>query len=247
MRIRKDLLKLEKKELQDLNDGFEALVAHEGFGGYQHIAGVYGKPGQPYRPTTPELFLPWHRAYLMAFERMLGRVWPGLALAYWDWTAEATCVRGIPGRLRKVAYSDQDQGVWLNQFCRAPIDCIDHEYFTERAPGRPADVRPLIEKVREASSQTLFEDFAGMMAEASRGFRAWVGGHLKDDDYAAYDPLFWFHHASLDRIWARWQKAHPHAPIPAALLDTTLEPFKVQVRDILNLDRLAYAYDDAVS
>jgi len=243
MRVRKNLLKLDKSELQALNDGFEALVAVEGFGGYQHIAGVYGKPGQPYRPTTPYLFLPWHRAYLLAFERVLNRLWPQLSLAYWDWTEPSSSIKGIPGRLRKVAYSDKDQGVWLNQFCRAPIDCIGHEYLTERRPGKAADLRPLVEKVKEALSQLRFEDFDSLMEEASDGFRAWVGGHMNDNDYAAYDPIFWFHHANIDRIWAQWQQAHPEVAVPESLLDVTLEPFAVKVGQVLDLERLAYAYE----
>ena len=23
------------------------------------------------------------------------------------------------------------------------------------------------------------------------------------------DPLFWLHHATIDRLWAKWQKQHP--------------------------------------
>jgi tyrosinase len=242
MRIRKNLLKLDKRELQALNDGFEALVAVEGFGGYQHIAGVYGKPGQAYRPPA-HLFLPWHRAYLLSFERVLERLWPGVNLAYWDWTEPVASIKGIPGRLRKVAYADKDQGVWLNQFCRAPIDCIGHEYLTERHPGKAADLKPLAEKVQQALAQNSFADFNSLMEEASDGFRGWVGGHMNDNDYAAYDPMFWFHHANVDRIWWQWQQAQPEATVPESLLDAVLEPFAVKVRDVLSADRLGYAYE----
>jgi tyrosinase len=242
-RIRKALLNLEKKELQALNDGFEALVAVEGFGGYQQIAGVYGKPGSSYRPTAPHLFLPWHRAYLLSFENMLNRVWPGLALSYWDWTQESNYVQGIPGRLKKVAYSDQDQGVWLNQFYRAPIDCLGHERFTERDPGDAAQLKTLAAKVQDALSQSAFEDFGGLMEEVSQEFRAWVGGHQASDDYAAYDPLFWFHHANIDRLWAHWQRTHGEATMPQAVLDSVLEPFAVKASSVLNLDHLGYVYD----
>lgn len=242
MRIRKNLLKLDKTELQGLNDGFEAMVAVEGFGGYQHIAGVYGKPGQPHRPPT-ELFLPWHRAYLLSFERVLARLWPGVNPAYWDWTEPAASIKGIPGRLRKVAYADKDQGVWLNQFCRAPIDCIGHEFLTERNPGKADDLKPLTQKVQQAFEQKRFEDFNRLMEEASDGFRAWVGGHMSDNDYAAYDPIFWFHLANVDRIWSLWQQAQPEATLPESLLDATLDPFAIKVREVLNVERLGYAYE----
>lgn len=243
-RIRKELLILDKSELQVLNDGFEALVAVEGPGGYQQIAGVYGKPGTAGRPTEPLLFLPWHRAYLLAFDQALDRATPGCCIAYWDLTNEWTIHRGIPNRLRSVAYSDNNQGIWLNALSRAPIDCIGHQYYTERSPGQPADLRPLVDKVVATSSYPLFEDFSRTLEEASREFRAWAGGHLNDDDYAAYDPLFWFHHANLDRLWARWQESHSAATLPESLLDTPLEPFAVKVRDVLDINRLGYSYQE---
>ena len=35
----------------------------------------------------------------------------------------------------------------------------------------------------------------------------WVGGNLSSSS-SPNDPLFWLHHANLDRIWAEWQDAH---------------------------------------
>lgn len=25
-------------------------------------------------------------------------------------------------------------------------------------------------------------------------------------EYAAFDPIFWVHHANVDRLWASWQR-----------------------------------------
>lgn len=31
------------------------------------------------------------------------------------------------------------------------------------------------------------------------------------------DPVFWLHHAFIDKLWADWQKRHPRSPyLPAA-------------------------------
>jgi tyrosinase len=98
--------------------------------------------------------------------------------------------------------------------------------------------------VKDACLQTRFEDFSDGLEQASREFRAWVGGHIKDDDFAAYDPLFWFHHANLDRIWANWQQAHPNS-FPEQLSNVTMEPFAVKLGAIVNCDRLGYIYGDA--
>ncbi|KAF2259452.1 Di-copper centre-containing protein, partial [Lojkania enalia] len=36
-----------------------------------------------------------------------------------------------------------------------------------------------------------------------------VGGHLSKLDVAAFDPLFWLHHANVDRLLAIWQALNP--------------------------------------
>ena len=58
---------------------------------------------------------------------------------------------------------------------------------------------------------------------------------------AAYDPIFWAHHAMIDRLWYLWQLATPAGP-PAEILDRALPPFPMTVRDTLDLSRLGYGY-----
>jgi hypothetical protein len=35
------------------------------------------------------------------------------------------------------------------------------------------------------------------------------GSHLSTTEFAAFDPLFWLHHANLDRLFAFWQVLNP--------------------------------------
>ena len=58
---------------------------------------------------------------------------------------------------------------------------------------------------------------------------------------AAYDPLFWSHHAMLDRLWYLWQMSTRGA-LPASVLDRALPPFPMTVRDTLDISRLGYGY-----
>ena len=64
---------------------------------------------------------------------------------------------------------------------------------------------------------------------------------------AAYDPIFWAHHAMIDRLWYLWQLANPGANPDARLLDTALEPFAMTVRQTLDIATLGYDYAVAVS
>src|SRR5207237_349537 len=69
----------------------------------------------------------------------------------------------------------------------------------------------------------------------------WVGGEMGRIDWAAYDPIFWAHHANIDRLWARWQLTH--SPIfPRSYLDRALPPFPMTVRQTLDVSGLGYDY-----
>jgi hypothetical protein len=81
-KIRKDLLTLNRREQQALNDGFEALVAvTEAPWSYWRVAGLYDEALASGWNADPLLFLPWHRAYLLAFERALAQAAPGCTQA----------------------------------------------------------------------------------------------------------------------------------------------------------------------
>ncbi|ESZ89927.1 hypothetical protein SBOR_9689 [Sclerotinia borealis F-4128] len=36
-------------------------------------------------------------------------------------------------------------------------------------------------------------------------------GHMSQLSYAGFDPVFWLHHANVDRLFAMWQAVHPDA------------------------------------
>lgn len=47
------------------------------------------------------------------------------------------------------------------------------------------------------------------------------GSQLSTTEFAAFDPVFWLHHANLDRIFALWQTLHSQATIFSKTSDST--------------------------
>jgi hypothetical protein len=42
---------------------------------------------------------------------------------------------------------------------------------------------------------------------------------------AGFDPIFYLHHANVDRLWAAWQASHPTVALPAPEVSFQLQPF----------------------
>ncbi|TLD26588.1 hypothetical protein PspLS_04810 [Pyricularia sp. CBS 133598] len=53
---------------------------------------------------------------------------------------------------------------------------------------------------------------------------AGLGGHMTYIPFSSFDPIFWLHHANLDRLFALWQVVHPDVwiePQPASMASYT--------------------------
>ncbi|XWS62777.1 hypothetical protein CRYUN_Cryun06bG0039900 [Craigia yunnanensis] len=88
----------------------------------------------------------------------------------------------------------------------------------------------------------------------------WVGSSLNPgrEDMgkfysAARDPIFYAHHSNIDRLWEVWRKIHKHQldiKDPDWLdsffffYDENLRLVKVKVRDVLDITKLGYSYEE---
>jgi tyrosinase len=217
--------------------------------GYNYYAGIHGYPlpiscdiahGRP-------LFLPWHRAYLYFFELALRDQRPGVTLPWWRWTVDRhippaynePTVDGAPNPL----YSAKVDPVALRQGERAGDIKAP---MTVRHPGAAGSPPlPTVEDVTKVLALGSFLDFTEQLEQLHNNVHMWVGGssgHMGDIPFAAFDPIFWAHHAMIDRVWRMWQLRHPSAGVPANLLDEALPPFKMTVRQTLDANTLGYDY-----
>ena len=81
--------------------------------------------------------------------------------------------------------------------------------------------------------------------------QVWVGGQ-RAPGVAPNDPVFWLHHAYIDKLWADWQRRHPGSGyVPAAGtpnvidINDTMKPWN-DVRPADLLDHTAhYTFDAA--
>ena len=248
LRYRRKVQRLKDGQLALLRQAHKAVMDIGDDRGYAYWAGIHGLPlpiGCRNAHGTP-LFLPWHRAYLYRIERALRDQVPNAMLAWWDWRTPSSQPSRIPA-----AYDDQQADGEANPLYSAEVPeralrqgrdrGSNVAATTERAPSlgqglpTPGEIRDLIE-IRD------FDTFTSVLDSIHGGVHMWVGGHMTQIDFAAYDPIFWAHHAMCDRIWRLWQNRHGEAGPPRSLWGQALEPFGMTVRQTLDVTRLGYDY-----
>jgi hypothetical protein len=185
-------------------------------------------------------FLPWHRAFLYFHERILRSILgDSFRLPVWDWENEGNVPppyeTWAAANLCKHAYSNLGEvmmkcsaGAWLfsssfEDFAGYPL------YFMENGNSP-----------------------AGNAPNGPHSYvHARIGGAFSPSATAAADPIFYAHHANVDRFWAHWSKAHPDfkpqsaafGAQPFCFYDESGKPKYVTAADFLNPDLLGYTYD----
>ncbi|MFI6687274.1 tyrosinase family protein [Streptomyces sp. NPDC050485] len=259
-------------------------------GGYDELVRTHidfyvsdGDGGLRVAHMTPS-FLPWHRQFLLQFERSLQQINPRVTVPYWDWTRDNSPAsylwaddfmggNGRRGDLQVMtgpfAYAHGNWEIRAN---------VTEDRFLARDLGRPNDpvILPPPADVLRALADPVY-DVAPWNSTSRTGFRnqiegwtpgsgnarfrthnqvhRWVNGTMLGAA-AVNDPVFWLHHAFIDRLWSSWQIGHPHSaqylpavPPPSgdpqhgrvAALDEPMPPFGVRPSALLDHSRI-YQY-----
>jgi len=179
-----------------------------------------------------DLFLPWHRAYLTFFDNAARDQNAEAILPWWDWTSDASHQNGLPA-----AYTAGGSALQSG-----PVPAINGqpERQTTRNPSSPGSL-PTPKDVEDLLVLSDFRDFSNQLQDIHDRIHGWVGGDMGSIATSAFDPIFWAHHAMIDRIWYLWQLRHGVNNIPASYLDKALFP-GLTVQQVLDVRALGYDY-----
>ncbi|MFC9078261.1 tyrosinase family protein [Streptomyces sp. NPDC057062] len=209
-------------------------------------------------------FLPWHRRFLIEFEKALQSVDPSVALPYWDWTSDRSAhsspwapdFLGGTGRSLDARVTDGPFAAATGNWTISVR--VDARTYLRRSLGATGELPS-----RAEVDSVLAMDTYDMPPwnSASDGFRnhlegwrgvnlhnrvhVWVGGQMATG-VSPNDPVFWLHHAYVDKLWAKWQRRHPasgYLPLSGTRdvidLHETMKPWN-DVRPADLLDHTAY-------
>lgn len=233
-------------------------------------------------------FLPWHRGYLWSFEAIVRDAIVKLhgpadwALPYWDYNEKSNPkARQLPRALTDPQMPGNKPNPLVNKFRfgrngsgkvdvdpnRIRLNCLNERDFLGVASGGSAGFGGVPTSFNHSSGRN------GMLeSEPHNNVHVEVGGQsnqtppdpglMSVPNTAALDPVFWLHHANIDRLWEVWLKRAPRHvnPNTKAWLDGPTgagvrkfvvpdvkgKPVTFTPRDMLNTQahNLNYVYQD---
>lgn len=204
VRIRKNANTLTAGEQQRLVAAF-AQLNNQGLGRFADFREMHVDQSSPEAHGRPG-FLPWHRAYLLDLERELQNIDSSVALAYWRFDQAA------PNIFTPDFFGQSDP---TGTVLFSPTNPLQF-WRTDGVQG--INRRPLFNTANAPSglrteSQTLglgtqFAGFRTLEGNPHGSAHTSFGGSISSIGTAARDPLFFFLHANVDRLWAKWQHAN---------------------------------------
>ncbi len=241
---------------------------------YDQLAFLHHKYASRIHSTAE--FFPWHRLFVRTFEYDLQQIDPGVTVPYWDWTRDSRRLAAAPfwspsllggngtggrhGVIRDGRFAD-----WIPQYSAQGFRRGGRRYGLARdwldatGLGTGDTARQIARVLRRADSYEALRD--GLEDGAHNTVHGLIGGDrgdMNDIEFSPNDPVFWMHHAFVDKLWADWQNrasrhffdyggARADSPDGARLSDR-LDGFgDVTVRDVLRLSSLCVHYERQTS
>ncbi len=269
--IRHDISTLSPTAVASLRKGFAVMEARSSDPtdptSLAYQAGIHGSYASPMAGWNQcqhgsYFFFSWHRMYLYYFERILRAASGdyGLTLPYWNYSKNATA--GLPS------------------IFTTPADAATNSLFVSQrnsAMNMGGTLPPSATDYSNAYSYTNFSapngssaGFGGQQVPAPGHFlgphgaleaqphdivHVLVGGWMGDPNTAAQDPIFWLHHANIDRLWSHWNDdiggSDPSDTVwlntAFTFYDENKKPVTLTGAQVVNtVSQLGYKYDDEI-
>ncbi|MCX7898747.1 MAG: tyrosinase family protein [Methylocystis sp.] len=189
-------------------------------------------------------FLSWHRAFLFFFESVLKQSardagsTTDFQLPYWDWYTQPV----IPRMFTRQTDPFGQRNSLYHQRTRTDLS----DFSLSRSAFGANNMLPGGPVTRSETFSYVFEfDPHGQV-------HGYIGGDMGFVDRSARDPIFWLHHANIDRLWTAWMRSGARI-LPAANSAWGRRRFTFDTAGTMSLEMgplldsvasLRYRYDD---
>lgn len=205
-RVRKEINNLDAGEVEKLKTAFRGIMQRDPRleNSYFAIAGLHWFPAIDHNPLFHCLhhehrFLGWHRLHLRVFEDALRSI-PGcedVTLPYWDVTSRAPALFYEAPFAEYALQLPIGHGYDPLTTSRLAADEIEANMLGYGIPAQ----------IASSMRQSTWEQFNRIFWAPHDNGHVSCGTTMENQDISSFDPIFWFFHCNLDRIWLDWQKA----------------------------------------
>ncbi len=262
-------LQLNDPVLQAWRDGVAQLKANPASNpiSWANFALIHGTASDFNKcPHGNWYFLPWHRAFLLMYERTVRQLTGhnDFALPYWDWTNNPQ----LPAAFTQPTFNGASNSLFEPQRDASPTDSLDpgivgqtvidrilsqadFEAFGTSRPNQQGNVQNSLDP------SWIRCERCGVKGELEYNphdlVHGFVGG-LMASSQSALDPIFMMHHCNIDRLWAVWNANNPNTSDSlwtdmvfqdssgADFYNPDGSPFAPKVSDLYTPETLGYTY-----
>src|SRR3954447_9607085 len=248
---------------------------------WRYLAAVHGVPENMSTPSAAAkfwdqcqhqswFFLPWHRGYITAFEAVIGKTVSDLggpadwALPYWDYSESLAAnpkARLMPPDFFDRLIGGKQNALWSRRASvsngdfnldnsTVTLHALTFQKFSTAVPGAPAGFGG-----PETGFHTGGGPNGGLESLPHNRIHTRIGGDsgfMADPATAALDPIFWLHHANIDRLWEVWRNQGAAFKNPGTanwLTNVSFnmhngngKPFTYNSRDMLDTTKVLHGY-----
>ena len=162
-------------------------------------------------PHNNWYFLPWHRAYLLAFEKICRQLSnnPNFALPYWDWTANPQ----LPAAFASPTFNGQPNALFdstrSSQTVTIPSNVAGSQVMAGIMAETTFEIFGSARPNGQNNTNQQWQIAQGATGPLESGPHNGVHGRISGNMgtfMSPLDPIFWLHHCNIDRIWDQWNR-----------------------------------------
>ena len=144
----------------------------------------FNLPGESER----EIFLAWHRRQMFEMEQAVQEINPEISLGYWN----------------SITYQSPTDAIWDESF----LGSFDTNWSLNRNLASNGPM-PTATDLNNLITETDFFTFSNRLERQAvhRGAHVWTGGAMPTP-LSPRDPVFYFHHSHVDKVWHDWEEIH---------------------------------------
>lgn len=238
-----------------------------------------------YCAHSVEPFIAWHVPYLYEFEQLLNYYDMSIgdntyiALPYFDITDDTHDYSFLNEPYISIHYNNKTHIVknplasayYYNHDIKTHI--IRNGIVQGTTPANRAQLKTIRRQLYDTLHAKTYEEFSSQLVSVGKTYKPYPycpletphnsihdliggeGGNMGYLEFSAFDPIFWLHHANMDRFFYNWLLKHDTTVFSNKSLQSTLAPFTQDVygwenntcdflllQDVIDINQYPYKY-----